>query len=120
MVLRFQIIINSVVRFEIYLSDTSSSDLLEGKVRILSNQDCSSLEYYNVKSAYDVKRLKVNRALPKGIADEIICAVGLDLDKDGSYSVRYLQIYFGAELYVLIILKFQIYRGLVKEIVVDL
>ena len=59
-------------------------------MRILSNQDCSNLKDYNVKSAFDVNKSKIERALPEGIADEIICAVGLDFDNDGSYSVRYL------------------------------
>ena len=61
--------------------------LLEAKVKVISNEECAILGKYNFKSDGDLNRVKIPAYLPEGIADELLCSTGLDLDNDGKYTV---------------------------------
>ena len=63
---------------------------MEAKVKVISNEECAILGKYNFKSAGDLNRVKINRTLPEGIADELLCSIGLDPDNDGKYTVSLL------------------------------
>ena len=76
--------------FEAWISDTTSAELLEAKVKVISNEECAILGKYNFKSSGDLNRFKLNRTLPEGIADELLCSIGLDPDNDGKYTVSLL------------------------------
>ena len=60
---------------------------MEAKVKVISNEECAIWGKYNLKSDGDLNKFKIQRTLPDGIADELLCSTGLDLDNDGKYTV---------------------------------
>ena len=60
---------------------------MEARVRVISNEECAIWGKYNFKSEGDVSRPKVTLAMPDGIADELLCTIGLDPDNDGKFTV---------------------------------